>query len=81
VDVPIEDQEEWDAHAAFMTNLEREGFILLAGPLEGVSDVLLIIRAGSAEEIKERLAADPWSSLELLSQGPILPWTLRLGKL
>ena len=45
--LPMEEQVEWDAHAAFMNGLEREGFVLLGGPLEGTADVLLIIRAAS----------------------------------
>jgi uncharacterized protein YciI len=80
-DLPLEGQEAWGAHAAFMDALEAEGFVALGGPLEGSSDVLLIIRAGSPSEITERLAADPWHRLGLLRIVRVLPWTLRLGKL
>ena len=43
----IEEQEGWAAHAAFMDGLAKEGFIVLAGPLEGTNDVLLIACAGA----------------------------------
>ena len=78
----LEAQEAWGAHAAFMNALAKEGFIVLGGPLEGTSDVLLIVRAGSADEISERFAADPWSGeRDLLRISRISPWILRLGSL
>jgi uncharacterized protein YciI len=76
----LEEQEEWASHAAFMNALQAEGFVLFGGPLEGTADVLLIIRAADAEEIRSRLAADSWSSNELLRITQIAPWTVRLGK-
>jgi hypothetical protein len=55
--------------------------VVLGGPLEGTSDVLLIIRANTADEIRSRLEADPWTSNDLLRVTRITPWTLRLGSL
>lgn len=40
----------------------RGGFVLLGGPLEGTSEVLLIIRTKDAHEIPVRLWSDPWTS-------------------
>jgi len=68
-------------HADFMNALVKEGFVLLGGPLESTSDVLLVIRADSPEEIENRLAADPWSEMALLRTTRMMPWTLRLGSL
>ena len=45
VERPMEEQEEWRAHAVFMNALHRDGFIVLGGPLDGTPDVLLIARA------------------------------------
>lgn len=78
---PLEGQKDWAAHAAFMDDLEREGLVLLAGPLEGTADALLVIRAHSPSEIDSRLAADPWTVSGLLRTSRIDPWTLRLGSL
>ncbi len=78
---PLEAQVEWDAHARFMNTLLEEGFVVLGGPLEQVSEVLLIIRAQSPEEIRQRLAPDPWHQMGLLGIARITPWTLRLGSL
>ena len=77
----LEEQQDWIPHAAFMNALHAEGFVLLGGPLEGTPDVLLIIRAENAEEIRSRLEADCWTSNGLLTIKQIVPWTLRLGKI
>jgi len=79
--LPMEGQADWDVHASFMTALEREGFVILGGPLEGTPDVLLVVRATSSDEIADRLQSDPWTARELLRLGRITPWTLRLGSL
>src|SRR5260370_37382613 len=78
---PLEGQPEWPAHAAFMNGLEAEGFVVLGGPLEGTSEVLLIVRAENDAEVRSRLAADPWSGSDLLRVARTAPWTLRLGSL
>ncbi len=77
----MDDQIDWSAHAAFMDALVAEGFIALGGPLEGSPDVLLIIRAATADEIGERLAVDPWTRNGLLVDKQIWPWRIRLGSL
>jgi uncharacterized protein YciI len=78
---PIEAQKEWAAHASFMNNLEKEGFIVLGGPLENSPDVLLIVRAATPQEILARFALDPWTRLDLLRVTRISPWNLRFGSL
>ena len=79
--LPLDDQVEWSAHAAFMNGLLKERFIALGGPLEGTPDVLLVVQATDAAEIAERLAADPWTRNGLLIVKQICPWWLRLGSL
>lgn len=78
---PMEEQAEWRAHAVFMNGLHHDGFVQLVGPLDGTPDVLLIARASDADEIRSRLADDPWTRNGLLRVTQILPWTLRLGAL
>jgi uncharacterized protein YciI len=78
---PIEGQVAWGSHAAFMNALEKEGFVVLGGTLEGTSDVLLVVRAETPDEIIERFSADPWTGLDVLSIGRVAPWNLRLGSL
>jgi uncharacterized protein YciI len=78
---PLEGQAEWAAHAAFMNGLARDGVVLLGGPLEGSPDVLLVMRAETADEARAQLAADPWTARDLLRVSRVSPWTLRLGAL
>jgi len=68
----------WDEHAAFMTALAAEGFVVLGGPLGEGEDTLLIVDAGSEEAIRTRLAADPWTKSALLDTGRVEPWTILL---
>jgi uncharacterized protein YciI len=79
--LPIDDQVEWPAHAAFMNGLVEQQFIAVGGPLEGTPDVLLVVRATDAAEIAERLAADPWVRNGLLRLKDVWPWWIRLGSL
>ena len=79
--LPLEEQDDWAGHAGFMDTLHAEGFVLLGGPLEGTSDVLLIIRARDANEIHTRLSNDSWTSKDLLRTKQVAPWTIRLGTL
>jgi hypothetical protein len=51
--LPLEQQPDWAAHAAFMNALQSDGFVLFGGPLEGTPDVLLIVEASSLEEIAD----------------------------
>ena len=76
---PLEGQAGWDAHAAFMDALYEEGFVALAGPLEGARQAFLILRASSEAEITGRLAADPWTTSGHLVTSQVRPWQLRLG--
>ena len=76
----LEGQTDWRAHADFMVALQRAGFVVLGGPLEGTPDVLLIVRADDEGEIRARLARDPWEP-HLLVTPRIVRWQLRLGSL
>jgi len=78
---PLEGQAGWVAHAAFMDALFEEGFVALVGPLEGTRDALLVLSASSAEQIVDRLAADPWTIDGHLVTRQVSPWQIRLGTL
>jgi uncharacterized protein YciI len=76
--LPLERQSQWEEHAAFMNGLVEAGFIVLGGPLDdGTQRVVQVIEAASESEIRERLAADPWSDSHLVLDA-IEPWTIRL---
>jgi uncharacterized protein YciI len=74
----MREQAGWDDHAGFMDGLVEEGFILLAGPLEGDRETLWIVEAESKEQIRERMAQDPWAANGMLRPVRIESWTVVL---
>jgi uncharacterized protein YciI len=72
------EQEQWDAHAAFMDALVDDGFVVLGGPLGDGGTVLLVVEALDEAEIRSRLSEDPWEPLRILETERITPWTIWL---
>jgi uncharacterized protein YciI len=74
---PLEKQRLFDEHAEFMDGLVTGGLMILGGPLSDERRVVYALEARSEEDVRERLARDPWSGshLEIAS---IDPWTIRL---
>jgi hypothetical protein len=74
------EQERWDEHASFMNKLVTDGFIILGGPVGEGENILLVVRAGSKDDIYGRLAADPWTPMNLLRVSSIEHWHIQLGE-
>ena len=76
----IFDQPSVNEHAAFMSGLAEEGFVLFAGPLAGSEAgrvrALLIVDATDEAEICARLADDPWVAGDHLRLVSIEPWNV-----
>jgi hypothetical protein len=77
---PLEEQSDWLEHAAFMDGLVEDGFIVLGGVLGDELRTAHAVEASSEDEIRERLARDPWSGSHLVVDS-IDPWTIRLQRL
>jgi len=75
---PIRGQVAWDDHAAFMDALVDAGFIVVGGPVGDGQQTLHLVEAADEDEIRARLAEDPWASAGLLQVGTIEPWELWL---
>jgi uncharacterized protein YciI len=75
---PIRSQDAWDEHAAFMDGLVDEGFIILGGPVADGEQTLHVVEAADENEIRARLAQDPWAAAGLLQIGTVEPWALWL---
>jgi uncharacterized protein YciI len=74
------EQDGWAEHAAFMDALVAEGFIVLGGPVGDDLDhgsVLLVIEADGEEQLRARLAEDPWPA-DMLTIERVAPWTVWL---
>ena len=72
------DQKGWAGHAAFMDGLADDGFIILGGPVGDGELTLHAVEAANQNEIRARLAADPWAVARLLRIAAIEPWALWL---
>ena len=70
---PIRAQDGWDEHAAFMDGLVEDGFIVLGGPVGDWEQTLHAVESADENEIRARLALNPWASAGLLQIGPIEP--------
>jgi hypothetical protein len=77
---PRRQQPLWDEHAAFMDALEAEGVVVLGGPLGDTEDddVLVVAAVDSVDEIRSRLADDPWFDT-VLTIKTIERWSIWLG--
>jgi uncharacterized protein YciI len=74
----IREQEAWDEHAAFMDELVDDGFVILGGPVGDGGQTLHVVEAADENEIRARLARDPWASAGLLEVATIESWALWL---
>ena len=73
---PIRQQDGWDGHAAFMDGLVDDGFIILGGPVgEGnpPEQTLHAVKAADEDEIRTRLARDPWNRAGCCESGRSSP--------
>jgi hypothetical protein len=75
--LPLDEQSDWVAHAAFMDALVDSGFVVLGGPLEDEQRVAMAVEAQSAADVRATLARDPWSESHL-EVDSIDRWTIRL---
>jgi uncharacterized protein YciI len=78
---PRREQVGWDEHAAFMDALVEDGFVVLGGPVgEGDGDnALLVVEADDEEEVRARLADDPWPA-EVLTVESVRRWSVLLRR-
>lgn len=75
----IREQRGWIEHAAFMDGLVADGFLLLGGPVGDGQRTLHLVEADDENEVRRRLAEDPWARDGLLLEvGSIEPWALWL---
>jgi uncharacterized protein YciI len=61
-----------------MDGLVDDGFIVLGGPVGTGEQSLHVVEAADENEIRARLAEDPWAVTRLLQIGSIETWALWL---
>lgn len=74
----IREQHGWTEHAAFMDGLVADGFILFGGPVGDGQQTLHVVEARDEDQVRRRLAEDPWARAGLLEVASIQPWALWL---
>lgn len=74
----MREQDAWEEHAAFMDGLAADGFVLRGGPLGDGERTLLIVEAESERALRDRLAADPWTPMDLLRVESVERWEVLL---
>ena len=74
------EQDGWDEHASFVDALVSEGLVVLGGPLgdPDFGPALLVFHAESEDEIRRRLADDPWLDT-ILTVESIQRWSIWVG--
>jgi uncharacterized protein YciI len=79
--VPMREQGDWDGHAKFMNALVDDGFVVLGGPIgDGARHrARLIVKSSTQQEVRDRLARDPWAQMGLLVTESIEEWEILLG--
>jgi len=78
----MQEQKGWADHAKFTDALEAEHFVVLGGALKySKHRAMLIVNASSEQELRRRLADDPWMRTGVLRTLEIYPWEILLGKL
>lgn len=80
-DRPMRQQDGWDEHGAFMDALAAQGFVVLGGPFrEGKTHrARLIVKAVDEQEVRSRLAPDPWLRQGILRTVGLERWEVLLG--
>jgi uncharacterized protein YciI len=74
-------QQDWSGHAEFMNALADDGFVILGGPIgDGTRHrARLIVKPRTDQEVRDRLALDPWAKKGLLTTESIEEWEVLLG--
>ena len=79
--LPMREQQDWAGHATYMNALADDGFVVLGGPIGDSTRhrARLIVRSSTEQDVRDRLARDPWAKLGLLAIESIEEWEVLLG--
>ena len=66
-------------HLALLDQAQRDGRLLLAGPLKPVDTALLVFRADNASDVEQLVARDPYVTNGLVKSWQVREWTVVIG--
>jgi uncharacterized protein YciI len=77
----MREQRDWAGHASFINALTEDGFVVLGGPIgDGTRHrARLMVRSSSEQDVRNRLASDPWARKGLLVIESIEEWEVLLS--
>ncbi len=61
-------------HRKYLTGLQEQGKLAMAGPFTDGSGALIIYEAGSPEEARELIQADPFNKAGVFVRYDVKPW-------
>ena len=76
---PSSEQAGYAPHAAHWRDLEAAGFTAMAGLMKDSMDVLFIVRAESADDVRARIGGDPWQQHGVARIARLEPIDIRIG--
>jgi uncharacterized protein YciI len=74
----VGEEDGWDNHAEFMDSLVADRFIVVGGPVGRGDLTAHLVEAADEQEIRYRLAKDPWEIDAHLTVESVEPWSLWL---
>jgi uncharacterized protein YciI len=69
------EQQYWSEHARFIDGI-IPGFIIMGGPFDAEGGAMLIVRAETEDEVREKLKPDPWYAHGILQLQSIRRWDI-----
>jgi uncharacterized protein YciI len=63
-------------HLAYLQSLQKQGIVVLAGPVGDGSGALMVLRAGSEEEARRVIENDPYSAAGVGVDHVLRPWNV-----
>lgn len=66
-------------HLALLDQAQRDGRLLMAGPLQPVDTALLVFRADTAADVEGIVARDPYVTNGLVTSWRVREWTVVVG--
>lgn len=73
------EQAGFEPHSRHWRGLEESGFVAMAGLMKDSMEVLFIIRAESADEVREQIAGDVWQQTGHAEIVRLEPIDIRFG--
>lgn len=69
-----------DEHGVFIDALVADGFVVMGGPLVDEGGAMMVVRAEEDDEVRTKLAGDPWYEHDVLQLESIKRWHIFIDR-